>query len=87
MIICSCNVFSDHQLRSALAKATRRPRMSQIYGYLGSSVQCGRCAHTIKRIMEETPSGAISPVSAGVASTWARRSNVATWLAPHRTPS
>jgi hypothetical protein len=27
--------------------------MSQIYGYLGGSPQCGRCAHTIKRIMEK----------------------------------
>ena len=59
MIVCSCNVFSDHQLRSILAKATQRPRMSQIYGYLGSSAYCGRCAHTIKRIMEEIPSCAI----------------------------
>ena len=53
MIICSCNVFSDHQLRSILARATRRPRMSQIYGYLASTPKCGQCAHTIKRIMDE----------------------------------
>jgi hypothetical protein len=33
--------------------------MSQVYGYLGSSAHCGRCAHTIKRIMEEIPSCAI----------------------------
>ena len=52
MIVCSCNVFSDHQLRSTLAKATRRPRMSEIYIYLGGSPQCGRCAHSIKRIVE-----------------------------------
>ena len=31
MIVCSCNVFSDQQLRSTLAKATQRLRMSQIY--------------------------------------------------------
>ena len=64
MIVCSCNVFSDHQLRSTVAKATRRPRMSQIYAYLGSSAQCGRCAHTIKRIMEEIPNCTIGPVTA-----------------------
>jgi bacterioferritin-associated ferredoxin len=29
--------------------------MSQIYDNLGSNAQCGRCAHTIKRIMEEIP--------------------------------
>ena len=55
MIVCSCNVFTDHQLRSTLAKATQRPRMSQIYNYLGGSAQCGQCAHTIKRIMAEMP--------------------------------
>ena len=53
MIVCSCNVFSDHQLRSALAGATQRQRMRQIYDSLGGSAQCGGCARTIKRIMEE----------------------------------
>src|SRR5262245_32372461 len=53
MIVCSCNVISDHQIRSAIAKSDQRPRMSLIYGRLGSSVQCGRCAHTIKRIIEQ----------------------------------
>ena len=64
MIVCSCNLFSDHQLRSTLANATQRLRMSQIYDYLGSSAQCGRCAHTIKRIMEEMPNCTIGPVAA-----------------------
>ena len=59
MIVCSCNVFSDHQLRSTLANATQRLRMSQIYDYLGSGAQCGRCAHIIKRIMDEMTNGAI----------------------------
>ena len=64
MIVCSCNVFSDHQLRSTLANATQRLRMSQIYDYLGSGAQCGRCAHIIKRIMDEMTNGAIGPVDA-----------------------
>ena len=45
--------------RSHLALATaaeaRRPRMSEVYACLGCSAQCGRCAHTIKRIMDERP--------------------------------
>ena len=64
MIVCSCNVFSDHQLRSTLANATHRLRMSQIYDYLGNGAQCGRCAHIIKRIMDEMTSGAIGHVDA-----------------------
>ncbi len=42
MIVCSCNVISDHQLRAILANAARRPRMSQIYRCLGTEAQCGR---------------------------------------------
>ena len=53
MIVCSCNVFSDHQVRSVVAKEERRPRMSEVYTCLGCSARCGRCAHAIKRIMDE----------------------------------
>jgi bacterioferritin-associated ferredoxin len=56
MIVCSCNVFSDHQVRSAVAQEARR--MSQVYACLGCRAQCGRCANTIKRIMDETRGGA-----------------------------
>ena len=65
MIVCSCNVFSDQQLRSTLAEATQRLRMSQIYDCLGSSVQCGRCAHTIKRIMSSQLRSGVSVMSSG----------------------
>jgi bacterioferritin-associated ferredoxin len=57
MIVCSCNVFSDHQVRSAVAKEARR--MSQVYACLGCRAQCGRCANTIRQIMDETRGGAI----------------------------
>jgi bacterioferritin-associated ferredoxin len=54
MIVCSCNVLSDHDVRSAVAVAPRPPRTAgQVYGCLGCSAQCGRCARTIKRIMDE----------------------------------
>ena len=61
MIVCSCNVFSDHQVRSVVAKEARRPRMSEVYACLGCSAQCGRCAHTIKRIMDERPTAHPAP--------------------------
>jgi bacterioferritin-associated ferredoxin len=63
MIVCSCNVLSDYQVRS-VAKAARRPRMSQIYGCLGYNAQCGRCARTIKRIVDDIPNYAIRSVTA-----------------------
>lgn len=53
MIVCSCNVFSDHDIRNAVA-GERPPRTpGQVYGCLGCSAQCGRCVRTIKKIMDE----------------------------------
>jgi bacterioferritin-associated ferredoxin len=52
MIVCSCNVLSDHQIRAVVS--ANAPRMtSQVYGCLGCSAQCGRCARTIRGIMDE----------------------------------
>ena len=53
MIVCSCNVLSDQDVRSA-CQAEERPRSTgQVYGCLGCSAQCGRCARTIRKIMDE----------------------------------
>jgi bacterioferritin-associated ferredoxin len=54
MIVCSCNVLSDHDVRSAVNAAEDLPRNAkQIYGCLGCSAECGRCARTIKSIIDE----------------------------------
>jgi bacterioferritin-associated ferredoxin len=52
MIICSCNVLSDRDIRSAV-QAERSRSISQVYGHLGCSAECGRCARTIRRIVDE----------------------------------
>ena len=52
MIVCSCNVLSDRDVRAA-AEAERTRSTSRVYGCLGCSAQCGRCARTIRRIMDE----------------------------------
>ncbi|SHG09462.1 (2Fe-2S)-binding protein [Bradyrhizobium erythrophlei] len=53
MIVCSCNVLSDHDVRSAVNSAQDLPRNArQVYGCLGCSVECGRCASTVKSIVE-----------------------------------
>jgi bacterioferritin-associated ferredoxin len=52
MIVCSCNVLSDHDVRSALTERTLRTP-GQVYGCLGCGAQCGRCARTIRHIMDE----------------------------------
>ena len=61
MIVCSCNVFSDRDVRTALDAAPARPATAnQVYGCLGCSPQCGRCARTIRRIMDEALGAAAS---------------------------
>jgi bacterioferritin-associated ferredoxin len=63
MIICSCNVLTDHDVRATLAAGGCAPRTTcQVYHCLGCSAQCGRCARTIRRIMDEalTAAGSIS---------------------------
>ncbi|RWN63113.1 MAG: bacterioferritin [Mesorhizobium sp.] len=52
MIVCSCNVLSDQDVRSTV-KAERTCSIRQVYGCLGCSAQCGRCARTIRRIIDE----------------------------------
>ena len=53
MIVCSCNVLSENDVRSALGAAQMPRTAGQVYGCLGCSPQCGRCASTIRRIMDE----------------------------------
>ncbi len=54
MIVCSCNVLTDHDVRATLSANEAAPRTTgQVYDCLGCSPQCGRCARTIRRIMNE----------------------------------
>jgi bacterioferritin-associated ferredoxin len=47
-------VFSDHDVRATLAAGDDAPRTTgEVYHCLGCSPQCGRCARTIRRIMNE----------------------------------
>ena len=52
MIVCSCNVLSDSDVRTVCHQTAPRTAV-EVYGCLGCSPQCGRCARTIKKIMDE----------------------------------
>ena len=52
MIVCSCNVLSDQDIRSAVEAGAPRST-SQVYGCLGCRPKCGRCAGTIRRLIDE----------------------------------
>jgi bacterioferritin-associated ferredoxin len=54
MIVCSCNLLSDTQVRSAVASGAIRPRMSYVYASLGCTVRCGHCVRTIKAFLRES---------------------------------
>jgi len=58
MIVCSCNVLSDQDVRTAVAAPGSPRTTGQVYDCLGCNAQCGRCARTIRRIMDEALAGA-----------------------------
>jgi bacterioferritin-associated ferredoxin len=60
MIVCSCNVLTDQAVRTAV-HATAPRKAGQVYGCLGCSPQCGRCARTIKKIMNDALRSACGP--------------------------
>jgi bacterioferritin-associated ferredoxin len=66
MIVCSCNVLTDQAVRTACAKAAPRTT-GQVYGCLGCSAQCGRCARSIRKIMDEALRGAGCPAGCACA--------------------
>ena len=54
MIVCSCNVLSDVQIRTTIGDPAANPKTpGQVYRCLGCSPQCGRCARTIKAMLED----------------------------------
>jgi bacterioferritin-associated ferredoxin len=53
MIICSCSVLSDRQVREAL-DAPNPPRTPcQIHRHLGCEPQCGHCVRSMRQIIDE----------------------------------
>ena len=52
MIVCSCNVLSEDEVRTVARTVTRRAA-SSVYVFLRCRVRCGRCARTIREIMDD----------------------------------
>lgn len=54
MIVCSCNVLSDGDVKACLGPGPECPRTpAQVYRCLGCSPNCGRCARSIRAIMDD----------------------------------
>ncbi|WGD32492.1 (2Fe-2S)-binding protein [Ancylobacter sp. WKF20] len=59
MIVCSCNVLSDRQIRNAVTETQPTVRTAgQVYRCLGCSAQCGRCARTIRQLIADVNASA-----------------------------
>lgn len=56
MIVCSCNVLSEAQVRDAVAGDAGPRKTIEVYRCLGCSPQCGRCARTVRAIMDQAMS-------------------------------
>ena len=54
MIVCSCNVLTDGEVKSCLDGSDKAPRTAaEVYAALGCAPRCGRCATTIRGILKE----------------------------------
>jgi bacterioferritin-associated ferredoxin len=54
MIICSCNVISDHDVREAVVSAgVELCSTAQVYDCIGCSVRCGLCSRSVRTILQE----------------------------------
>ncbi|HEY8030885.1 MAG TPA: (2Fe-2S)-binding protein [Methylocella sp.] len=57
MIVCSCNVVSDSDIRAALASGACPRTPFIIYESLGCRPSCGRCVATVRTIINEANAG------------------------------
>ena len=59
MYICLCNALTDHHVRAAAQGGASRP--SEIYRACGCAANCGTCAATVRRILNETAAAGLQP--------------------------
>ncbi|MGH6847802.1 MAG: (2Fe-2S)-binding protein [Methylocella sp.] len=53
MIICSCNVLTDIEIRAALNSRACPRTPFAVYKCLGCGLNCGRCIATVRTIINE----------------------------------
>ncbi len=59
MYVCLCNALTERHVRDAALAGANRP--SQVYCANGCIAQCGGCAPTLRRILDETSALTMSP--------------------------
>ena len=53
MIVCSCNLLTEADIRTALRQPDGPGRVCDVYAALGCSQDCGGCAGSIACMVEE----------------------------------
>ena len=53
MIVCSCNVLSDVDIRASIATLDGPRRVCDVYASLGCTAKCGGCAGMISALISE----------------------------------
>jgi bacterioferritin-associated ferredoxin len=53
MIVCSCNVLTDADIRASIATLNGPRRVCDVYASLGCAAKCGGCAGTICALISE----------------------------------
>ena len=59
MIICSCSVLSDKQVRAALNTPNPPRTPCQVHRHLGCEPQCGRCVRSMRDIINTAHGNAL----------------------------
>ncbi len=53
MIVCSCNVLSDRDVRETLHARSDRPSIASVFRNMGCEAKCGRCVRSIVAIVDQ----------------------------------
>jgi bacterioferritin-associated ferredoxin len=53
MILCSCNVLSDRDVRESLSARQDRPSVAAVFRNMGCEAKCGRCVRSIVAIVDQ----------------------------------
>ncbi|MBL1255253.1 MULTISPECIES: bacterioferritin-associated ferredoxin [Methylocystis] len=53
MIVCSCNVLSDRDVRESLSARADRPSVGAVFRSMGCEAKCGRCVRSIVALVDQ----------------------------------
>lgn len=65
MIVCSCNVLSDKDVRDTVGARSERPSVGAVFRHMGCEAKCGRCARSIVAIVDQHAGAALEELGPG----------------------